>query len=458
MNIFIHRRDLRIHDNTTMEMMFKKVGAISPIFIFTPEQISNNPYFSSNLVQFLCESIRDLNRQYEELGSNLSLFYGDIIPVLESIHKATPIKNLGFNCDYSPYSKKRDSHLQAWCKNNGIKCWYQEDMLLVNIMSGPKNYPREKPYVTFTHFKNYQMENFTVRKPNKSKIEYVSLAVNSEFHITLEYIDTFYTYNPNLLTSGNQELAKQTLHRIDNQSEYDVKRGFLAYQTSRLSPFINLGLLSIREVYRQIGKKFGLGHGLITELYWRDFYYNILYHFPHVVGNDFNNRYTTIKWDNNKTWFEKWCNGTTGFPVVDACMTELNTTGYMHNRGRMIVANFLTKLLFIDWRWGEKYFAQNLLDYNISANNGGWQWSANTGTDVGAFNRIFNPWTQVAKWDKGSIYIKKWLPVLRDVDSKYIEKWDKYHTEYTHLDYPQPMIDYKERRAYGMAKYAEYKT
>ena len=232
----------------------------------------------------------------------------------------------------------------------------------------------------------------------------------------------------------------------------------LNYKTSRLSPFINLGVLSIREVFRHIGKSFGIGHGLINELYWRDFYYNILYHFPRVVGNNFNSRYANIKWDNNEDWFKRWCTGTTGFPVVDACMTELNTSGYMHNRGRMIVANFLTKLLFIDWRWGEKYFAQNLLDYNISANNGGWQWSANTGTDVGAFNRIFNPWTQVAKWDKGCKYIKKWLPVLQNVDSRHIEKWDKYHTEYTHLDYPSPMINYKERRAYGMAKYAEYKT
>ena len=175
-----------------------------------------------------------------------------------------------------------------------------------------------------------------------------------------------------------------------------------------------MGVLSIREVYERIENKLGKNSGIINELYWRDFYYNILYHYPHIVGNSFKKTYDKIK-NGLKENFEKWCNGETGFPIVDACMKQLNTTGYTHNRGRMIVSSFLTKDLQIDWRWGEKYFATQLVDYNISANNGGWQWSAGTPTDAQPYFRIFNPWTQSEKFDSECKYIKKWLPVLEDI-------------------------------------------
>lgn len=457
MNLFIHRRDLRITDNTTLNQMCLSTGNVSPLFIFTPEQITHNPYFSSNLVQFMCEALVDLKQQYRNIGSDLSFYYGDVISVLESIHKVSPIQNLGFNLDYSPYAKLRDTRIKEWCQQNNIKCWASEDMLLVDIIS-QKNYPRDKPYVTFTHFMNYQREHFKVEKPSKRKISSVSLDTKTAFSIPESRLKSFYQYNQQLLCIGSQDEALQALENLQSQGEYDSKRGHLPYQTSQLSPYINLGLLSIRQVYRRVGKLFGVGHGLITELYWRDFYYNVLHHFPRVVGHNFNDRYDQIPWENNKEWFQSWCQAKTGFPVVDACMTQLNTTGYMHNRGRMIVANFLTKILLIDWRWGEKYFAQNLLDYNISANNGGWQWSAHTGTDVGRFNRIFNPWSQITSWDKSCSYVKKWLPQLKALTPSHIAKWDKYHNKYPDINYPAPMVNYSERRKHALAVYAEAKT
>jgi len=232
-------------------------------------------------------------------------------------------------------------------------------------------------------------------------------------------------------------------------------RNFLTYETTNLSAYINLGLLSIREVYYKIVEKLGKQNNLIDELYWRDFYYNILYFFPHVVGKSFNEKYDKIKWNNNKTKFKKWCDGKTGFPVVDACMRQMNETGYMHNRGRMIVASFLTKDLLIDWRWGEKYFATQLLDYNISANNGGWQWASGSGTDAQPYFRIFNPWTQSKNFDKDCEYIKNWVPELKNVENKDIHNWFKTYDKYE-IDYPEPMVNHDDERKNTLKIYKKY--
>ena len=189
----------------------------------------------------------------------------------------------------------------------------------------------------------------------------------------------------------------------------------------------------------------GKNNDFIKELYWRDFYYNVLYYFPHVVGHSFNSKWDNFKWDNYQGKFKKWKEGKTGFPVIDAAMRELNTTGFMHNRARMIVASFLTKDLLIDWRWGEKYFASKLLDYNISANNGGWQWSAGTGTDAQPYFRVFNPWGQSKKYDPNCEYIKKWIPELKDIPAKDIHDWYKKFNNYN-VKYPKPMLDHDKAR------------
>jgi deoxyribodipyrimidine photo-lyase len=191
----------------------------------------------------------------------------------------------------------------------------------------------------------------------------------------------------------------------------------------------------------------------VAELLWRDFYYNILWFYPHIVGNAFVPKYDKIKWRYAKSDFEKWCDGNTGYPVVDAGMRQMNTIGYMHNRCRMIVASFLTKNLLIDWRWGERYFANTLTDYNISANNGGWQWASGSGADAQPYFRIFNPWTQSKKYDPDCYYIKEWVPELEEVPPKDIHKWEEVYSNYKEIDYPKPMVDYKESRERALKEY-----
>ena len=455
MNIFIHRRDFRLIDNTTLINMSKNIDNICPIFIFTPEQIKKNKYFSNNLVQFMCESLEDLHKQYMSKDSKLYFYYGDVIDVLNSIHKKYTIKNLGFNIDYSPYSKKRDNLIEKWCNKNDITLWKNEDMLLVNIID-QKNYPNKEPYKVFTPFLNYQKSNFKISNPVTKKIKLSNKNITTSYSIKLNDLKDFYIQNSDILSHGSRTDALIKLKNLKNQKKYSESRDYLIYKTSHLSPYINLGLISIREVYYTGLKYFTVSHGFITELFWRDFYYNILYHFPHVVGHSFKVTYDKIKWDNNRSWFNKWCQGQTGFPIVDASMREMNTTGYMHNRGRMIVSSFLTKDLFIDWKWGEKYFATQLLDYNISANNGGWQWAAGTGTDAQPYFRIFNPWTQSSNYDQDCLYIKKWIPELKDVTNKDIHNWYKTYEKYSHIQYPKPIVDHDERRKYALIQYKKY--
>lgn len=459
MNIFIHRRDLRNNDNYTMNYMSRKVGDLTPIFIFTPEQIDKkkNEYFSNNLVQFMCETLHELNENYKEKKSRLNCFEGDIIEVLESIHNFKKINSLGFNADYSPYSKKRDDKIEAWCEKNKIKLFKKEDMLLVNII-GNKNYPNKKPYEIFTHFMNYQRENYTVKKPSRNRVKLANNNIASEFKIEVKNISKFYEDNPDIMCNGGRTNGRKKLNDIKKQDKYPQLRNNLDYETTRLSPYINLGVVSIREVYNKTLDLFGEDHSLISELWWRDFFYNILYHNPEVVGLEMNEKFRGIKWDNNELLFKRWKEGKTGFPIVDACMNELNTTGFLHNRGRMIVASFLTKHLFTDWRWGEKYFAQKLIDCNVSANNGGWQWTASTGVDSHrTFYRVFNPWLQIEKFDEDCIYTKKWLPALAEIPIKHIQKWDKYHKMYKgKIDYPSPILDHATRRDYALKKLKRY--
>lgn len=457
MNIFIHRRDIRHDDNTTLyQMMSELKEPIVPIFIFTPEQISDNPYFSSNLVQFMCLSLLDLDQDYQKKKSKLYCFYGHVEKVLNKIHNKFPIKNLGFNNDYSPYAKKRDNQIYQWCQKNKIKCWHQEDMLLVNILN-QKNYPNEHPYKVFTPFMKYLKKTFPVLPPIVKKKPLLGIFPESPpGELSVKKINSFYTFNPNLLVKPGRSSALITLNNLKDQQHYNENRNLLTYETSHLSAYINLGLISIREVYQMGQRLLKTENTFIDELYWRDFYYNILHHFPHIVGKSFKEKYDNIKWDNNEEQFQLWCQGQTGFPIVDACMRQLNTTGYMHNRGRMIVASFLTKDLFIDWRWGEKYFATQLTDYNVSANNGGWQWSAGSGTDAQPYFRIFNPWTQIDKFDPHCQYILKWVPELKDIPLKDIKKWDQTWEKYPNCDYPQPMVNHKERYHYTLQQYKKY--
>ena len=459
MNIFLHHRDIRYQDNTTMIKMYKEIGEpLVPIFIFPPEQINpkKNKYFSDNLVQFMCESLDELDDSYKKKKSKIHLFEGDNIDILEKIHKKNKIKSLGFNVDYSPYAKERDNKIKKWCDKNGIDLYTEEDMLLVDILEGKtKSKASEQPYRVFTPFMRYLRASYRVEKIDNTKVKYTKFNSQLKEELNTEDMKKFYKKNKDLNVKSGREEAKKKLKLLKIQTDYDKCRNFLTYNTSHLSAYINLGLLSIREVYHHGMEKLGGKSGFITELYWRDFYYNILHFFGHVIGKSFRPEYDNIKWRNDSKQFKAWCDGKTGFPVVDACMRQMNTIGWMHNRGRMIVASFLTKDLLIDWRKGERYFANKLMDYNMSANNGGWQWAAGSGTDAQPYFRIFNPWTQSENFDKDCEYIKKWIPELKSVENKHIHHWDKFCKEYD-VDYPEPIVDHKKERENTLKVYKKY--
>jgi len=458
MNIFIHHRDLRINDNTTLIKMSNEVKDITPIFIFTLEQIdkSKNKYFSNILVQFMCDTLIELKDDYKKNKSILNFYYGNTLDVIKELHKKYTINSIGFNADYSPFAKKRDNEIIKWGNKNDVIIFCEEDMLLVPIMTGntfKKN--KDEVYKVFTPFKNYLKATYNVENVNNKKIKLKNKSLKTKSSIDTKYFTNFYIKEDNLNVKSGRKEGLKKLNLVKEQKQYNKMRNFLTYETTNLSAYINLGLVSIREVYYKIVKKLGKQNNLIDELYWRDFYYNILYFFPHVVGKSFNKKYDKIKWNNNKTKFKKWCDGETGFPVVDACMRQMNETGYMHNRGRMIVASFLTKDLLIDWRWGEKYFATKLLDYNISANNGGWQWASGSGTDAQPYFRIFNPWTQSKNFDKNCEYIKNWVPELKNVENKDIHNWFKTYDKYK-INYPGPMVNHDDERKNTLKIYKKY--
>ena len=402
-NIFLFRRDLRIDDNLALNALVKSAAGkhIYPMFIFNPKQIyaKNNQYFSNNAVQFMIESLEDLEKQVY-----MNYFEGDDLKVLEGLARRYKIRSLGFNKDYTPFAIKRDEVIIDWCKKHDIDVVVDEDYTLFKmgtIVNGSK-----KPYQVFTPFYRTCMKlKGKIDKPVKcGRFDSVKDIKGFNKH-------RYFIENTEIMVNGGR---KEALARLKNSMKaYAKARDYPSLDgTTKLSAYIKFGCVSIREVYWNYnGNK-----SLQRELIWREFYANIMYHFPHIIGNSFKKKYDSIRWSNNKKWFKAWCEGRTGYALVDAGMRQLNKTGWMHNRVRMIVAMFLTKDLLIDWRWGEKYFATKLVDYDPASNNGGWQWSASTGTDAQPYFRIFSPDLQIKKWDKDYEYIKKWNPGYQDVE------------------------------------------
>lgn len=447
MNLFIFHRDLRLNDNTSLIKQLKEFKEITPIFIFTPEQINpkENDYFSNNSVQFMIESLHELKDSIKKNNGTLSFFKGDTMDVLNSIHKMHDIQSIAYNIDYTPYALQRDENIKEFCKQHNIKHIAEEDYVLHPILNLETTKKDKTPYQKFTSFKN-----------QCSKLKVNPVDSFHQFHFKnysftkylIHDIDVFYEPNPYINVHGGRTNGLTILKNIKQFKDYNSNRDMLTYKTTFLSAHNHFSTVSIREVYYSILNE--LGHSnLINELYWRDFYINITYFFPHVLNGQINKtnkpfKEIKIKWSTNKNHFIKWCKGETGFPIIDAAMRQLNTTGFMHNRARMCTSMFLTKDLHISWIWGEQYFATKLVDYSPMQNNGGWQWSSSTGTDSQPYFRIFNPWTQTIHFDKQCEYIKQWIPELRDVPVKDILDWEIKYKEYD--VYFKPMIDHNEER------------
>ena len=446
--LFIFRRDYRIIDNNGLNYAMNKFDKVIPIFIFTPEQTKNNKYFSDNCFQFLIESLKELDKELKKNKSKLHIFQGDNVLVLKKIIKKIDVTDIVYNMDYTPYARKRDKQIQKFCKKEKINCHEIEDYLISKI--GELNKKDGNPYTVFTPFRNNGLK-YKVEKPKSKKIKNLK-KVNLTEQGFLKY-----EKNDNILYNGGRKNGLKMLNKLKNHIKYDDNRNTLSLTTTHLSAYIKFGCISIREAYWKIRDLFGSKHGLLSQLFWREFYYYITYYFPHTLqGKNYNSKYDKIKWETSKTNFKKWCEGKTGFPVVDAGMIEMNTTGYMHNRSRLITANFLNRMLGYHWTVGEKYYAQTLFDYDPAVNNGNWQWIASTGTDPKPyFQRLFNPMLQSKKFDVEAEYIKKWLPQLKDIPAKELHNWADYCNNYDlkKINYVKPIINYKEARQRSVNMY-----
>ena len=442
--LFIFRRDLRIIDNNGLNFLSELCNNIYTIFIFTPEQVgSGNKYKSDNAVQFMIESLEDLSSEIRKQGGHLHTFYGHNEKVIADCIKAWDINIVAFNLDITPYSRIRDDKIVKMCQRMKVFVTYSPDYYLCE--PGTIKTETGLPYQKFTPFYN-KASKIKVQPPaNKKHLPLKNKETHVPNKITLEQAMKKFVgkENPNILVHGGRSEALKMLSRATRDiKNYDAIHNDLNKKTTELSAAIKFGCLSIREIYKALHSK----TGLIRQLYWRDFYGNIVYEFPQVLGHSLKPKYDKIKWHHNSNWFNAWCRGETGFPIVDAGMRQMNTTGYMHNRSRLIVASFLVKTLLIDWREGEKYFAQTLTDYSPENNNGNWQWISSSGADSQQFYRIFNPWMQGENFDKDCEYIKKWVPELKDVPNKDILNWGDKYSEYKDIKYPKPIVDYKKQK------------
>jgi len=443
-SIFLFRRDLRLIDNTGLIGASKSSLQTIPCFILDPKLLKkSNPKFSKFRLQFLQECLIDLDEQLQQEKSHLSIFSGLPEKIIENLINILKIDAVFVNTDYTPFSKKRDENIRKICNKYKVDFIATNDLLLHDV--DEIKTLKDQPYKVFTQFFSKAKE-LPVRKPQR--YHFSNLSGNKiKSDITIDKVENYFGKNNHELSFGGRKSCMQLMDNLKNLTNYKDDRNFPAINgTSMLSAHNRFGTYSIREVYHKILQVLGPTHTLITEIHWRDFFTYIMHHYPYSFSKEFNKKYQKIPWSKNKTTFTKWCEGKTGFPIVDAGMRELNVTGFMHNRVRMIVASFLTKDLHVDWRYGEQYFASKLVDYDPSVNIGNWQWVASTGCDAQPWFRIFNPWLQQQKFDSDCIYIKKWIPELESLSSKVIHSLDTKYPE--NIDYPKPMIDHKSESAY----------
>jgi deoxyribodipyrimidine photo-lyase len=450
--LFIFRRDLRIIDNNGLNLLNDNCKNIFTIFIFTPEQVtSSNKYKSDNAIQFMIESLSDLSREIRKHGGKLHTFYGNNDVVIRQFIKKFDIDLVCFNLDYSPYAIKRDHKIIEMCNKLDVPILYDTDYYLHepgSILTGSNT-----PYQKFTPYYEAALKKPIAPPKTLKQIKFKDTSHNIGGIITLEQaFQKFTTKNDTILVHGGRENAIQHVKSaIKTQKHYSTTHNELSKNTTLLSAYIKFGCISIREVY----KYFKSNRDIIRQLIWRDFYATILYSFPYVLGNAMKTKYDKIKWHFNSKWLKAWKEGKTGFPIVDAGMRELKTTGYMHNRARLITASFLVKTLLISWEHGEKYFATQLTDYDPASNNGNWQWIASTGADSQPYFRIFNPWEQAKHYDPNAEYIKKWIPELRDISVKDILNWESVYDddEYKKITYPKPIVDYTKQKEIALKMY-----
>jgi deoxyribodipyrimidine photo-lyase len=430
--VFWFRRDLRLEDNAGLYHALKSGVPVLPLFIFDTEILNKLEDKADKRVLFIHNEISRLNRELKQFGSSLLVKVGKPWVVWKELLSEYAIDTVFTNRDYEPYAITRDNSVNELLKENNVRFHTYKDIVIFEKNEVLKD--DKTPYTVFTPYSN------------KWKIKLTPFHYKS--YPTPKYADNFFKTSAFKIPAledfgfsagrGAQHSAfefpprvvkKETIIKYTEQRDFPAMNG-----TSRLGIHLRFGTLSIRKLLAYALER---NETYVNELIWRDFYQQILYHFPHVVKGAFRKEYDEIEWENDEKKFAAWCEGGTGYPLVDAGMRELNATGYMHNRVRMVVASFLTKHLLIDWRWGEAYFAQKLLDFDLAANNGGWQWAAGCGTDAAPYFRVFNPQLQMERFDPEMKYVKRWVP------------------EYGTDAYPAPIVDHKLAKDKVMAVYGK---
>lgn len=420
--LFWFRRDLRLQDNTGLYHALKENDAVVPIFIFDTEILDNLEDKADARVEFIHQALEGMQEELTAAGSSLYILHGKPLEIFQTLKP----KAVYANHDYEPYARKRDDHIKNLLEKQNIPFKTFKDQIIFEKEEVTKD--DGKPYTVFTpysrkwkstlrpeHYKSFPSETLIDHFKKTKPLKFPSLGDIG--------------FEPSGIPFPERKVKQSIIEHYHKQRDIPSIEG-----TSRLSVHLRFGTVSIRKLVQIALKK---NDTWLNELIWRDFYHMILWHFPHVNTKAFKPAYDYILWRNNEAEFKAWCEGKTGYPIVDAGMRELNTTGFMHNRVRMIVASFLTKHLLIDWRWGEAYFAKKLLDYDMAANNGGWQWAAGSGCDAAPYFRVFNPYLQTDKFDPEKRYIKKWVP------------------EAGTSTYPKPIVDHAFARDRVLRVYKE---
>jgi deoxyribodipyrimidine photo-lyase len=419
-SIFWFRRDLRLEDNVGLFQALNSKYPVIPLFIFDDSILESLPKNDAR-VSFIYESLSKINAKLQETATSFLVKKGKTVAVWQSLIEEYDVKEVFFNKDYEPYAITRDTAICELLEENNIVSYSFKDQVIFEEKEITK--ADGLPYTIYTPFKNKWLEKYRSMAPVR---EYDTEDHFSNFH------KSGFVF-PTLEEIGFEESTiKVKPHNLKFISKYQDIRDFPALdQTSYLSPHLRFGTVSIRKL---VNWAFHKNDVFLSELIWREFFMQILFSFPKVVTHNFKSAYDGIQWRNNEEDFKRWCSGTTGYPMVDAGMRQLNETGYMHNRVRMVTASFLCKHLLIQWQWGEAYFAEKLLDYDMSANVGNWQWAAGTGCDSAPYFRVFNPEIQQKKFDKDGIYIRKW-----------IKEFD--------LGYGEPMVEHAMARDRAIATY-----
>lgn len=424
-SIFWFRRDLRLEDNAALFYALKEESPVQPVFIFDTSILNKLSNKEDARVAFIHQELAAMNAELKKKSVSLDVRVGSPLEVWNELSKEYNIAKVYANRDYEPYARARDKEVFEFLASKEIPFIAKKDHVVFEKNEVLKK--DQTPYTVYTPYSKIwkeKLNDFYLRAYPSLSINNWAICRNKDLP-TLENIG----FKSTDLSFPERGVPTEVVKNYHETRDLPALRG-----TSRLGLHLRFGTISIRKV---ASESRSLNGKYLNELIWRDFYQAILWHFPRVVNENFHKKYNGVAWRNNETEFNKWCDGNTGYPIVDAGMRELNTTGFMHNRVRMIVASFLTKHLLIDWKWGEAYFAEKLLDFDLASNNGGWQWAAGTGVDAAPYFRVFNPYLQTEKFDPELKYVRKWVP------------------EFQELTYPRPIVDHKMARQRAIDTYKE---